>query len=44
MILATFKDTLNELLKNGAFYIAISLVAIIVITVVALLIINRKKK
>lgn len=44
MILATFKDTLNELLKNGAFYIALGIVIIIAITVVTLLIINRKKK
>ena len=44
MILATFKDTVNEILKSGAFYIALGIVALIVITVVLLLVFNRKKK
>ena len=44
MVLATFKDSLNELLKNGGLYIAIGLVALIVATVVLLLVMNRKKK
>ena len=44
MVLATFKDSLNELLKNGGLYIAIGLVALIVVTVVLLLVMNRKKK
>ena len=43
MVLATFKDTLNEILKSGAFYIALGIAAAIVITVVLLLIFNRKK-
>lgn len=43
MVLATFKDTLNELLKSGAFYIALGLTAIIVVTVILLLVLNRKK-
>ena len=44
MILLTFKDTLNEILKSGAFYIALGLVIIIAITVLVMLIANRKKK
>ena len=44
MVLATFKDSLNELLKNGGLYIAIGLTALIVVTFVVLLIMNRKKK
>lgn len=43
MVLATFKDVLNEILKSGAFYIALGIVAAIVITVVLLLVLNRKK-
>ena len=43
MVLATFKDTLNEILKSGAFYIALGIAALIVITVVLLLVFNRKK-
>lgn len=43
MVLATFKDTLNEILKSGAFYIALGIAALIVITVVLLLVLNRKK-
>ncbi len=43
MVLATFKDALNEILKSGAFYIALGIVAAIVITVVLLLVLNRKK-
>ena len=43
MVLATFKDTLNEILKSGAFYIALGIVAAIIITVVLLLVLNRKK-
>ena len=44
MVLATFKDSLNELLKNGGLWIAIGLVGLIVITVVLLLVLNHKKK
>ena len=44
MILATFKDTVNEILKSGAFYIALGIAALIIITVVLLLVRNRKKK
>jgi hypothetical protein len=43
MVFVTFKDALNDLLKNGALYIAIALVAIMVITLVILFIKNRKK-
>ena len=43
MVLATFKDTLNEILKSGAFYIALGIVAAIIVTVVLLLVLNRKK-
>lgn len=43
MVLATFKDTLNEILKSGAFYIALGITALIIITVVLLLVFNRKK-
>ena len=44
MILATFKDSLNEILKNGGLYIAISFAVLIIFTVVFLLIKNRKSK
>ena len=44
MVLATFKDSLNELLKNGGLYITIGLTALIVVTFIVLLIMNRKKK
>ena len=44
MILATFKDSLNEILKNGGLYIALAFVAIIIGTVIFLLIRNRKSK
>ena len=44
MVLTTFKDSLNELLKNGGLWIAVGLAALIVVTFVVLLIINRKKK
>ena len=44
MVLATFKDSLNELLKNGGLWIAVGLVGLIVITVVLLLVMNHKKK
>ncbi len=43
MVLATFKDSLNELLKNGAFYIALAIAILIVATIVFLLIYNRNK-
>lgn len=43
MILATFKDTLNEILKSGAFYIALSIAIVIIVVVVCLLVFNRKK-
>ena len=43
MILATFKDVVNEILKSGAFYIALGITVIIVLTVVLLLVFNRKK-
>lgn len=44
MVLTTFKDSLNELLKNGGLWIAVGLAALIVATLVVLLIMNRKKK
>ena len=44
MILATFKDTVNDILKNGAFYIALGIVIAIVITVTLILVLNHKKK
>ncbi len=43
MVLATFKDTLNEILKSGAFYIALGIAVLIVVTVILLLVFNRKK-
>lgn len=43
MVLATFKDSLNELLKNGAFYIALAITILIIGTIIFLLIYNRKK-
>ena len=44
MILATFKDAINESLKNGSFYIALAVAIIILATLVFLLIRNRKSK
>lgn len=44
MVLLTFKDALNDFLKNGGFYIAIGIVGLIIITLAVLFIINRKKK
>ena len=44
MILATFKDTVNEILKNGAFYIALGIVIAIILTVTLILVFNHKKK
>lgn len=44
MVLATFKDSLNDLLKNGAFWIAVAIVALIIATVVFLVIRGRKTK
>lgn len=43
MVFVTFKDTLNEILKNGSFYIALGIAILIVATIVTLLILNRKK-
>ena len=43
MVLATFKDALNDLLKNGSLYIALGLAVIIIGTIVFLLIRNKKK-
>ena len=43
MILSTFKDEFNELLKNGSFYIALGIAVVIVATVVVLIVINKKK-
>lgn len=44
MVLLTFKDALNDFLKNGGLYIAIGIVGLIIITLTILFIINRKKK
>ena len=44
MILITFKDEINAILKSGAFYIALGLAVLIVIGIVLLLVLNRKKK
>jgi len=43
MIFVTFKDALNEMLKNGSIWIAVSLVALIVLTVLFLFIYNKKR-
>ena len=43
MIYSTFKDTLNEMLKNGSFYIALGIAILILLTIVILLVMNRKK-
>lgn len=44
MILITFKDEINAILKSGAFYIALGLAVLIVVGIVLLLVLNRKKK
>ena len=44
MVLATFKDTINDLLSSGAFYIALGFVVLIVATVILMLVFNHKKK
>lgn len=43
-ILSTFKDDVNAFLKSGAFWIALGIAVLIVITITVLLIKNRKKK
>lgn len=43
MVLATFKDALNEMLKNGSFYIALAIAILIIGTLVTLFIVNKKK-
>jgi uncharacterized integral membrane protein len=43
-ILSTFKDDVNAFLKSGAFWIALSIAILIVITIMILLIKNHKKK
>ena len=44
MVLATFKDTVNEILKSGAFYIALGIAIVIILTVVLFVVFNHKKK
>ena len=44
MVLTTFKDNLNDFLKNGSLYIALGLAILIVLTLVVLFILNKKKK
>ena len=44
LILSTFKDDVNAFLKSGAFWIALGIVILIVITITVLLIKNHKKK
>lgn len=44
MVLATFKDAVNEFLRSGALYIALGIVAVIIATIVLMLVLNRKKK
>lgn len=44
IIFSTFKDSLNETLKNGSFYIALAIAVIIAITIAVILIRGRKKK
>ncbi len=44
MVFITFKDYINDVLKNGSLYIALALVAIILFTITFLLVWNRKKK
>lgn len=43
-ILSTFKDDVNAFLKSGAFWIALSIAILIVVTIMILLIKNHKKK
>ncbi|MBQ6920350.1 MAG: hypothetical protein IJQ72_00430 [Bacilli bacterium] len=43
-IQSTFKDDVNAFLKSGAFWIALGITVLIVITITVLLIKNRKKK
>ncbi len=44
MVLTTFKDNLNEFLKNGSLYIALGIVALIVLTLIVIFLFNKKKK
>ena len=43
MLSLVFKDVLNEFLRDNALYISLGLVALIIISVVTLLVMNRKK-
>ena len=44
MIFSTFSDALNAFLKSNAFYIALALVGIILITLSLILIFGKKNK
>ena len=44
MVLVTFKDALNDFLKNGALWIAVAIVGVILLTLLYLFIRNRKAK
>ena len=43
-ILSTFSDNLNAFLKANALYIALAFVGLIVVSLVAMIIIGKKKK
>ena len=44
MVLTTFKDNLNEFLKNGSLYISLGIVILIILTLIVLFLLNKKKK
>ena len=43
IILSNFSDSLNAFLKSNALFIALAIVGLIIVTLVTLLLINRKK-
>ena len=42
-ILSTFSDNLNAFLKTNALFIALGIVTLIVVSLVLLIVLNRKK-
>ena len=44
MILSTFGDSINLFLKNNAFFIALAIVGVILVTLAVILIRGRKQK
>lgn len=44
LVLSTFKDDVNAFLKSGAFYIALGIAILIIITIAIMFFKNHKKK